>query len=312
MGQSAQVLSVALSRDGKRIFAQETGGKILAWDSVSGKLLSDALDRMPPGGKQASTPDGELCVRVEDGVIRVYRAHLDQARKQREARDREFLERLARFDPDWHLAQLDEALGAADDIAAAFHLDRLARAQPGDAALRVLAAQVRRRSGRQGDRAEGRQALTDLVQRVQQEKNPQAAATLLAQALAGPWEQIEAASLLAVARQELKRERNANTLHLYGAVLYRAGRYAEAALNLAQAVQAHGKGGSADTWLFQAMTARQQGKYEEADRQLARFTEWHGKQKFAAWRERLLWSALLGEARKLIQTRPPMSKVPAE
>ncbi len=141
-GLSGWVSSVAISTDGKHVFAQDAVGKILAWDSVSGKLLASAPAVMPPGGQQASTPDGKLRVSIENGSIRVYRAELEQARKQREARDRELLERLTRFDPDWHREQLEESLRMGDDFAAAFHVERLLREQGWDASLHVLQAHL--------------------------------------------------------------------------------------------------------------------------------------------------------------------------
>jgi hypothetical protein len=126
-GNNGPVSRVAVSSDGERIFAQEDSGKILAWNSATGQLLPDPPDAMPPGGQEASTADGTLRVRIENGNLRVYRADLEQERQQREARNRDLLEGLARFDPDWHQEQLKEALGAKDDFAAACHLYALAR-----------------------------------------------------------------------------------------------------------------------------------------------------------------------------------------
>ena len=126
-GNSGPVSRAAISSDGKRVFAQEDGGKILAWNLATGQLLPDPPEAMPPGGQQASTADGNLRVRIENGALRVYRADLEQERQQRKARNLDLLERLARFDPDWHQEQLNEALAAKDDFAAAIHLYALAR-----------------------------------------------------------------------------------------------------------------------------------------------------------------------------------------
>ena len=103
---------------------------------------------MPVGGKEAVSPDGASRVRIQGDGIRVYRADLEPERQQRLARDRAFLERPARFDPDWHQRQLDESLAAHDDFAAAFHLERLTRGQPWDATLHVHSAHLLARLGR--------------------------------------------------------------------------------------------------------------------------------------------------------------------
>ena len=77
----------------------------------------------------------------------------------------------------------------------------------------------------------------------------------------------------------------------------------------AGSVNAEGTGGYIDTWLFLGMTARQRGKHDEAIARLARFEAWHGEQKFDNWQERVRWSTLVAEARKLIHTPPPMRKL---
>ena len=77
---------------------------------------------------------------------------------------------------------------------------------------------------------------------------------------------------------------------------------------LAEAVKVHGKGGYVNTWLFQSMVARQKDKHDEARRLLTRV---RGGLPRADLRrqQRVWWSALLGEARKLIHTPPPMPKL---
>ncbi len=333
-GHSVEILTVALSGDGTRIFAQEAGGKIVAWDSVSGQLLPDAPPNMPPGGPQASTPDGKLRVRIENDVIRVYRADWEQARQQRKARDREFLERLARFDPDRHRQQLDEALAVGDDFAIAFHLERLVREQPWDASLRILCAHVFARLGRRQESAthlaqalllnprislwpvdpraaqRGEQAAQagdwpravqefqcavhqphapvlamrdlllaqvaasdtlgmtqtgeELARHLKTSLDEQTSGIVLSVTLAVPCTNPAAAILLERTRDDLKRQRNAVTLHRHGAALYRAGQYPEAERSLRESVKAHGGGGSVETWFFLAMAAHHLGKHDEA------------------------------------------------
>jgi WD40 repeat protein/tRNA A-37 threonylcarbamoyl transferase component Bud32 len=129
-GHSRKMIRVAVSTDGKRVFGQDEQGRVLAWNAASGQLLPDPPSLMPAGGREATSADGRLRVSIEGNRIRVHRADLDEARKQREALDRERLARLARFDPAWHRRQLDEAFLASDDFAAFFHLQRLVLEQP--------------------------------------------------------------------------------------------------------------------------------------------------------------------------------------
>jgi WD40 repeat protein len=142
--------SVALSGDGTRIFAQSwrLRSKILAWDSTTGQLLPNAPSQMPATREEATSGDGKLQVSIDRDRICVYRTELEEARKQREKRDGDFLADLARFDPRWHEQQIDAALAADDDLAAAFHLERLVRGQPWDASLHVRYAHVLARQGR--------------------------------------------------------------------------------------------------------------------------------------------------------------------
>jgi WD40 repeat protein/tRNA A-37 threonylcarbamoyl transferase component Bud32 len=152
-GAADPLLNVAVSGDGNRVLGEDKEGKIHAWDALTGRLLPDAPARMPGMAREAASDDGKLHVRIEDGAIRVLPAALQEARARREAGDRDLLERLARFDPDWHRRQLDAALRATDDFAAAFHLDRLVHNQPWDATLHVHLAHVLARLQRRQESA---------------------------------------------------------------------------------------------------------------------------------------------------------------
>jgi WD40 repeat protein len=301
-GSALPIRRAAFGRDGKQILGQDEKGKILAWDAVSGQMLPDPPMHMPAGGQQARTRDGKLSVHLENGAICVVRAGLKEKRLQR---DRTFLERLARFDPDWQHQQLAASLAAEDDFALAFHLERLARSGPRDCFEHVLWANALGRLGRRNDAAK---QVAQAVGRLSRETNPQTAGMLFVQLLGVPWDKPTAENLLAYARGNLARQRTAVWLHCCGAAQYRAGQYAEAEQTLAESVKVNGRGGYVDTWLFQAMTSRQRGRCEEALRLLQRVEEWHRKQTFPAGRQGVLWVVLLREARKLIHTPPPMPK----
>jgi Flp pilus assembly protein TadD len=378
-GHTGWVGGVTFSGDGKRILGEDEKRKVLAWDAGSGQLLPDAPSRMPARDDgTAASADGRLHVSIEGRLIRVRRADLEQARKQRQARDRERLAQMARFDPSWHHTQLDEALEAGDDFAAAFHLGRLLRAQPWDASLHVHQAHVLARLGKReqsathlmqalllnprvslwpidpralqrGEKAAQagdwpravrefriaahqpqasvnlyslllaqcaaadtvgvRQTVAEMARRVADEKNVEVADSLFFYASVAPWDRAAAGPLLAYSRRALRRQRNAYTLHCHGCALYRDGKYAEAEQTLAESVKAQGQGGYVDTWLFQAMAVRQRGKHDQARALMARVEAYHSKRKFDKWRTRVIWDTLLAEARKLIDTPPPMRKV---
>jgi WD40 repeat protein len=286
-GHTSPLARVAVSADGKRVLGEDAAGKIIAWDAASGQLLPDPPARMPAGGRETSSANGKLRVSIEGEGLRVHRPDLDEAREQREARDRERLDRLARFDPEWHRNQLDDALRASDDFAAAFHLDRLVRG-----------VQLPWDRGPRGTSLEN-------------EKDAKVATRVVSWTLAARWEKPAADAFLEQARRNLARQRNAATLHFHGVALYRAGQSAEAERSLAESVKAQGTGGYADTWLFQAIVARQRGKQAEAERLLARFEDWHGKRKFTSWQQKAYWQTLLTEARKLLLTPAAMAKVAA-
>jgi Tfp pilus assembly protein PilF len=88
-----------------------------------------------------------------------------------------------------------------------------------------------------------------------------------------------------------------------GAVLYRAGRYEEAAARLDEAIQAQGKGGAVGTWLFLAMARQRLGQQEEARQclktALAGFEE-ALPQDAARWTTRLELQTLRREAEDLL------------
>ena len=65
-GQPQQVTSVGFNLDGRRILAQDWEGKILAWDAVTGNLLPHPPAQMP-AARQATSRDGRLLVRIQNG-----------------------------------------------------------------------------------------------------------------------------------------------------------------------------------------------------------------------------------------------------
>jgi hypothetical protein len=100
------------------------------------------------------------------------------------------------------------------------------------------------------------------------------------------------------ARQTVVRQRNAQTLHIHGVALYRAGKHEEAARVLAESDKASESEGSAETWLFQALVAQKQGRHVDALGFLARYELWHRQQTFADWQQRALHEALRAEAQR--------------
>jgi tetratricopeptide (TPR) repeat protein len=346
--------SVVFSADGKRVFGKVARtGRVIVWSAATGKRLPEGPAEMPTLGGEVASPDCRVRATLDGALLIVLRPELAQARRLRQARDRERLLRLANFERGWHLDALHAAVQAGDDVAAAFHLGRLLGAEPWDASLHIRQAHVLARLGRRresvthlmhalfinprvslwpidptaaqrgeraaqagdwprvveafrlglhqpqapatalvqllmaqaaaGDRAGTRQTVAEMARRWPAEKDARATAALLHHALLVPWDKSAERALLGQARRNLARQRNAVTLHHYGAALYRSRRYAEAERTLAESVKLHGKGGFADTWPFQALAARRRGKHDEAAGLLARLEGWHRGQTFPTW-----------------------------
>jgi Tfp pilus assembly protein PilF len=182
----------------------------------------------------------------------------------------------------------------------AAHQPQAPAARLSDLALSQLAA---------GETGSARETAAEIARRIESDRDPASRSALFTNVLACSWDPATAESLVRHAAGNVAQQRNATTLHFHGAALYRAGEYAQAERTLAESVKTQGGGGFADTSLFQALTARQRGKYDESVRQLARFEEWLRQQKFSTWQQRVMWDALLREARRVVHTPPPMSKV---
>jgi WD40 repeat protein len=72
-GQKGAVEGVAISADGRQIFAAGEDGKARVWDAVSGKLQTDFSGHAGPVRCVAPTPDGKLAVSAgEDGTVRLW------------------------------------------------------------------------------------------------------------------------------------------------------------------------------------------------------------------------------------------------
>jgi len=138
-GHTHFVLSVAFSPDGRRILTGSYDNTAKVWDAATGHLLPDQPAQMPAAARQATSRDGSLLVRIQDGAAVVERL---TDRPRDEHPDRAALERLARFDPDFHTARLAEAENADDDFAIAFHLGQLLRHLPWAADLLVKQAHL--------------------------------------------------------------------------------------------------------------------------------------------------------------------------
>ena len=81
---------------------------------------------------------------------------------------------------------------------------------------------------------------------------------------------------------------------------------------LAQSVQEHGKGGNVDTLIFQALTAQKRDRHQQAATLRARVEAWWAGYTPSSWQERVMWEALLAEARRLIPTGASKPRVGSE
>src|SRR5262249_50029901 len=100
------------------------------------------------------------------------------------------------------------------------------------------------------------------------ESNARASAQVVFACLVTPCARADAQRLVALAQRLAAGQRDASTLTRFGAALYRAGRFEEAARTLQEAIKAHGTGGYADSWLFLALAQQRLGREKEARQSL--------------------------------------------
>jgi WD40 repeat protein len=136
------VRTVSFSPDGLLLFGKDLKGKVVAWNTRTGRLLAHAPREMPEGEPILRLPDGRTLGRriIGDGVL------LIDTRK--EMRSRERLAGWSRFDPDWHRSQLLASKQSEKSFAASFHLGRLLREYPYDASLHMQRAHALAQLGR--------------------------------------------------------------------------------------------------------------------------------------------------------------------
>jgi tetratricopeptide (TPR) repeat protein len=108
---------------------------------------------------------------------------------------------------------------------------------------------------------------------------------------------LPAEDLVRLGTRAVKGERSVDHLEALGAALYRAGRYAEAAATLQEAVTLHGKGGTNWMKLFLAMTCHQQGEHAKA----RAWFEQAAVRNLADRNQRLIFERLQREAAQLLK-----------
>jgi WD40 repeat protein len=140
------VSSVAWSAEGKRIGGRDRSGKELTWDATTGQLLPHASPIPMRQQTEAISPDGSRRAFIENGEIRVVCLRdFAEGQKRQQARDRAFLARLARPNPDYHRQRADQYDRSGDLFAVAFHLHRLLLIDPKDVSVRNRLAAVQAR-----------------------------------------------------------------------------------------------------------------------------------------------------------------------
>jgi WD40 repeat protein len=212
-GHTNGVSSVAYSPDGRRVFACDVRGKVLAWNAVTGMLLRDTPATIPDGrlvavhGNQRAYADGWL-VRIE----RVFTQQEQQRRALHEDRIQRILQ--ARASRAFHTAEADNAQMRKQTFACVFHLDRLLPLLPGE-----RANLLKRRAA----------VLTAALKKAP--RDTWAIRALARQAVADPATIPQRETLLSL-RAALARQQDAPNDRLYGALLLRTGSPREAVLIL--------------------------------------------------------------------------------
>jgi serine/threonine protein kinase/WD40 repeat protein/Flp pilus assembly protein TadD len=184
------------------------------------------------------------------------------------------------------------------------------RLSPGSVAVWEARAWL---SLRRGDQESYRRVCADLLDRHARVTEPDQANVVAWTCAIAPSERIDRARAMLLADMAVWRQPDErNYLHTLACVLYRRGRYAEAARLLARSVAKHGKGGDVWDHLFLAMAHQKLGRPDEARRWLKKADEWLAEAKAArvkdpsspllsSWTERLGVQILRREAEELLR-----------
>jgi tetratricopeptide (TPR) repeat protein len=298
-GHSTAVTGIAFSADGQRLVSESaaaedgTPGEVKAWDVATGAPLDLAADPPPPAGqRQAASPDGKYLAWVNDTRIQVRRtADRDTAEQHERALSREWHQRLAL-----------ESETAGEDFAAAFHLDRVLRADPQNEDARRRRARLHAEQGRvhaegaewslavaefsaaaeldagdpsylrhhvlallaAGRAAECQRRLARLLGDAADGPGPSAAEAVVAAAVLCADPGVEPERLVELAERAARRQPGTfGPLEVLAAALNRAGRPHEALKRLDMAAELHG-GGSALARLLRATALARLGHTGEA------------------------------------------------
>jgi hypothetical protein len=300
-GLTQPVVAAAFSPDGGRIIARTAGGGVRAWDAVTGLEVVPCTDPAPPdGGLPADSPVAGLRLSLERGTLQVRRLRdltPEALARQRQGAHEAFV--------GWHERQAADAESRGQWFAAFFHLNRLLEIQPDKANLRARRAQVlaqavalnpkdeqallahARLCLEAGDRAGYRQACAKLVARSGPAGDSAGARQVAWTCALAPGAVADLGPLLEAAEKHAADGKDYLALRTLGGLLLRAGRPADAAKRLRQALAVRGSQDTAADELLLALASHNLGQREEARSWLDRAT---------AWRDRGRVAPLLGSA----------------
>jgi WD40 repeat protein len=122
--------SVAFSPDGRRVFAWNPEGNVIAWTVHDGQRDKSANPLPQPSATRPHSPDGSLRAEARGDTVVL----IDLALEKQDRAERVALEPVRRV--NWHTDQAEQAESNADWFAAAFHLGRLLKDRPNDADLK--------------------------------------------------------------------------------------------------------------------------------------------------------------------------------
>jgi eukaryotic-like serine/threonine-protein kinase len=233
--EPGSVCGMVFSPDGRRLVVTFNSPRLLVWDldAIGRGLTALGLDWLATDGSVAAPPSGAgpTTITVEGAP---------------------WLSRLERGESLARSGRLDEAEEAFDGAiaAGATHVDALAR--------RVLFLWAR------GDETAYREACRDLLRLFDvTEVGPRTVNDIAWMCALGDSAVDDYAPLLRQI-EAVSGRRQADRLNTFGALLYRAGRFGDAARQLERSVEAHGAGGTAYDALFLAMAHSRLGQVENA------------------------------------------------
>jgi WD40 repeat protein len=297
-GHEGAVHGVAFSPDGKRIATAGADGVARVWDAETGQGWITLTGHQGPVYLAVFSPDGErLATTSGDGTARVWPLDplpLARARRPREMTPAE----QQRFGTEAGAAPPSSpAGGGVWNQGVADYFAREAKAKPADLGAWSRAALVSLAAGNQADYRQLCTFIRDTFLRSPNANEVNNAAWACAQ---GPDALTDFEPVVRALEKATGPKPHSDQLNTLGAVLYRAGRYADAIQHLEEGIARRDTIGTPHDWLFLALAHQRLGHVEEARKWLDKAAAALDKDPGGSWDQRLELRLLRREAEEVV------------